>query len=907
MADAPEIKVKLTAEDTGVSAAIKELGAQLKTLKKSQDETAASAFNLAGAFKAIVAGAAGLGFLRIGQEAFQSATNIGKLSDKTGISTQTLSVFNKVAENVGASTESVDKSLIKAAKSITEFQQGSTKAAGGFKLLNLTAQDFAGLNADQKLQLVVAKLGAMEKGFQKATATSQIFGKGASDLTLVANSLAAQGFDKATESTAKLGLLLDQTTTDDFRAAAASMQELQDVGKGIATQFEAGMLPAISDVGEALVDSMTQGGVSFKTLGQYAGDVIRSIALVFIGFGQTVGTVIESIYDAFSQLWKEIKNEGTTTFRALGDAVHGNFTQAVNEMLAGQKRSAENISETIQRQKAIYGALADSFKSDYNNLFPSAEEEEKRRKARIAKLRPDKQVEAPEPGPPPAPNDAAAKARLALLEKQVQDELELHRAQAAQQAEIDKELYDKGEITLKEYYARRRAEITAASAEETAILQRGLAAAQEEVARTTAAASAEGQSPKEKDRSEAARLNSLAKVDELQTKIATTQLKATTDQKKLDDEEFKAKQTNNAALLEFEKEIDTSAAKRKEAAAAEIELEKQKLSVILAQSGASKEQIAAELQRFATAKANAAAFADEQAAGQAALKELADEKAAVEQKVQSGQLFSIQGQEQIRQIEAARLPVLQQIAAAMLEQAKATGDESKIAQAEDFSKQVAAIQVQANLAGQQVAQLKQGLESSLVGGFTQFFDTVGRGTESVAQSFKNLAGSIIGSLAKMTAQMLAQIVVAKLLKLALGGTGFSGGGAVPAGQGLADGGLIKGPGGPKADAIPARLSAGEFVVKADAVASFGAHNLEAINRGLKVPSFENLALPKFADGGLVGQATGAGSSGSINLGIGLDEGLILKHLSSKQAGRIVLDHITSNPKAASKALGRSQG
>jgi hypothetical protein len=204
--------------------------------------------------------------------------------------------------------------------------------------------------------------------------------------------------------------------------------------------------------------------------------------------------------------------------------------------------------------------------------------------------------------------------------------------------------------------------------------------------------------------------------------------------------------------------------------------------------------------------------------------------------------------------------------------------------------------------------LKDGLESSLVGGFTQFFDTVGRGTESVARSFENLAGSIIGSLAKMTAQMLAQILVTKLLKAALGGVGFSGGGSVPSvGAGFAEGGLIRGPGGPKADAIPARLSAGEFVVKADAVSAFGAHNLEAINRGIKPPSFEKLALPKFAEGGLVGAAAGLGGSGSIKLGIELSEGLVLKHLSSKQAGRVVLDHITNNPKAASKALGRSQG
>jgi hypothetical protein len=46
-----------------------------------------------------------------------------------------------------------------------------------------------------------------------------------------------------------------------------------------------------------------------------------------------------------------------------------------------------------------------------------------------------------------------------------------------------------------------------------------------------------------------------------------------------------------------------------------------------------------------------------------------------------------------------------------------------------------------------------------------------------------------------------------------------------------EGGLVSGPGGPTGDRIPAMLSAGEYVLKAGAVKSFGAENLEAINAG----------------------------------------------------------------------------
>ncbi|XAT57847.1 tape measure protein [Rhodobacteraceae bacterium IMCC1335] len=65
----------------------------------------------------------------------------------------------------------------------------------------------------------------------------------------------------------------------------------------------------------------------------------------------------------------------------------------------------------------------------------------------------------------------------------------------------------------------------------------------------------------------------------------------------------------------------------------------------------------------------------------------------------------------------------------------------------------------------------------------------------------------------------------------------------------ATGGLIRGPGTATSDSIPARLSNGEFVMRASSVTPQSLPFLEAINRGAVVP--------KFATGGLVG---GGGSS-----------------------------------------------
>lgn len=902
------VSVKLTAEDTGVSAAIKELTSQLKNLKKQQDETATSGLSLKNAFQGIVAAASVIQFARIGKEALDSAVNIGKMADKTGQSTQQLSVFHHSAEELGVGTEAVDKAMVKAAKSITQFEQGSKTAAQGFALLGIGQKDFAGLNTDQKILLVTNKLGGMAAGLQKSAAAQLIFSKGGADFIPVANAIAGEGYDKITASVSKLGLLLTRDMTDSAQAAKASIQELEDVGAGMATQFEAGLLPAISDVGEALVGSLTKGGVSFQEIGKYAGDAVRGIALVFLGLGQLLGTVAASIEEEFTSSWTNIKEQGSSVFEALGEAARGHISEAYNTLKAGAAQSTASAQEEAIRQKAIWGSLADSVKASYADLFPSADEEARRQKERAGRLRPEKQVEGPTITKATPPTDAAAKAALSLLEKQLQDELDIQRAYAKQSAQIDSELFDQGEISLTQYYGRRRAEVAEDVASEIAILQRGVDAANAEAGKA-ATAKQKAATPKDADKQEAARLGAMQKVEELQTKITEAQINGATKIEGLNTEEFKKREDNQNKILEFHKLIDASQGKDLDVAKQEIAIEEQKLAIILKQSGETDAQVAAELAKYSTLKTAQATFDQDSKSGSSALRDLENQKAAIQDRVTNGKLYQVQADQQIRDLELSRLPQLQAIADQLVEQAKLTGDIQKIQSAEDFQRQVNQVGTASNQVGQQVAQLKQTVQGSLTSGFANLFTNLLNGTMSVGNAFKTLAGSVLNSLSQMAAQMLAQLILTKLLKSALGG--FSGGGIVSAGGGggavaAADGGLIKGPGGPKADQIPARLSDGEFVVKADAVSQFGVHNLEAINRGLKVPSLEHLSLPKFAEGGLVGNVGGGGGDSQIHLGIGLDEGLILKHLSSKAAGNIVLQHIVNNPKAANKALSRSQ-
>ena len=128
------------------------------------------------------------------------------------------------------------------------------------------------------------------------------------------------------------------------------------------------------------------------------------------------------------------------------------------------------------------------------------------------------------------------------------------------------------------------------------------------------------------------------------------------------------------------------------------------------------------------------------------------------------------------------------------------------------------------------------MSSSLTTGLTDILD----GTKSVSAGFADMARSIVRALEEA---MIKMLIVQPIMRTLSGGLSFADGGLVGAAPvAKADGGYISGPGTGTSDSIPARLSNGEFVVRASAVAKHRAV-LEAINSD---------RIPRFADGGLVG-------------------------------------------------------
>jgi hypothetical protein len=914
MPDAPEVKIKLTAEDQGVAAAIKNLTAQLQSIKDKEAEVADTTLDLTEAFSGLIAVLGVEKLAEFGSEVFDAGVKIARLSQVTGVSSETLSVYSQAAKDAGGNAGEMQGGIQKLSTVLTLADQGSQRAAKALALVGLSSKDFVGLNADQKIKKVFDAIASLPPGLQKTAAAQKLLGDASGELLAAVDNLAGDGFDHAKEEAEKFGNLLSGDTARDLIVTQEAIKRLEAEAEGAALQFEAGFIPALTDVANAIVAATEgKGGGGFKTLGEVGGAVFKKLTEVAIAFTDT-------IVRNFALASSDVQNFG----RFLAEAYSKGFSQANKDLATNIKNDYAAINKEIDdRESAALAELDGKSRAAAENAARIADQANKGKKA-PGLVNPEAAKAAIKAQ---QLEDQIYQAQLAAAIKQLQAETEINKAKNDAIGAQDKAQFDEGLITLDEYFARRRAAIQNDNdvalknlqAQKEAELYAGQRADDEARANLKQQQSHGADSPAGQEFGTAAEKNvqeeqrALAALAEIETKM---QLLQASGQQKLATEDlaaFKAREEQATKLAGFEKELqdiqgNTTAAAKAEAAAKEQEYR----TLLTSQKGATSSSVDAQIAKYHELTTAAAQFNDTRKAGEDELKSLQADKAGVEQKVESGQLFQIQGAKQIRDLDAQHLAALKAIAAAQLAAANVTGNKADIQAAQDFKTQVAQIAVESNLATQELATIKQGIETTFASSLESFFTTGIKGSRDVAQAFAGLADSIVSSLSKMAAQILINIAMQKILNSLSSGSGGGGGlgaiGGLPTAiLGFAGGGLVRGPGSGTSDSISARLSTGEFVFKAAAVKAIGVGTLAAMNAGLHIGAHAQVspAPVHFAEGGLVGGTGGSASPALVHLQLGIEEGIVLKHMKSPAAGKVVISHIANNPKGASKAIGRS--
>ena len=842
----------------------------------------------------------------------KSAINTGdaldEMSQRVGVSVETLSVWKPAAEQSGVSGESFEKGLRKLSTTMLEAATGSEDAARGFSAVGVEFKNQDGtLRAtDQVLLDLAERFKAMPDGAEKTALAVQLFGKSGAELIPFLN----QGRDGINELAAEMQALGVQMSSETAAQAGNfndALDKLKLATQSIGNQIIASLLPALNDMAGGMVESAKQGG----TLRVILDGVVLVLKTLALGVA-TVGKA----------------------FVALGEAIGGGVAAAV-EALKGNTDGAKAI---IADLKGSLIQRLDELASFRDSLFDPKPIEVK---APRIQADPELLQRLTKPKAGKAAQDSTG-AQTTLMKAQLDAEFTLLKdGLTRQQTALDAALEDRL-ISVRDYYAQK-----------TAIEQREVDAEivrkQQELARSQQVAST--------GKSENDRLKAKAEVAKAEADLIT-----------LNNRRTDIEQANARKAAQAERELADALAQAREELAqitstatdadrkSAIERSYRDLRARLAaESDADGVSLVDRLIDVKAAQANLSAL---EVQWRQVTERMRNAQEAIQTQQQAGLLTEAQARQQIVTLQQQSatemerlLPTMQQAAQAIgpdavirvqawrneLERTRLTVDEmaplwnrigesfggalnGMITGAQTWRSAMASLfqQVADAFLQQIVIQpfqqwiAMQARMLALKLGFIQQEQTVDaaasaakvaqKTTETTAVVSMDAAKAGAGAAASQASvpivgpglAIAAMVAMVAAVMALLGGI-----------KKFAGGGLVSGPGSATSDSIPARLSAGEYVVRAAAVRQVGVAFLDSLN-GLSVgPRFKGGELA-FAAGGLVPEVKVPPAQPQMNQAVrivnAIDPGVTHDHLQSPAGERVIVNIIGRNARAIRSAL-----
>jgi hypothetical protein len=216
---------------------------------------------------------------------------------------------------------------------------------------------------------------------------------------------------------------------------------------------------------------------------------------------------------------------------------------------------------------------------------------------------------------------------------------------------------------------------------------------------------------------------------------------------------------------------------------------------------------------------------------------------AIRLKVDMGELTEAQGRDELKRAIEAAEPSLQNMITGM-EELQAAAQAAGLDM--DFTGPIARAETALWNLKAPLNEIARNINGMIGNAIEGLLTDIASGTMSLGDALRNFLSNI----AKGLAEIAAQQIVASIMGAMGGPTGGIGGFISSIFGAFAEGGKVTGPGTGTSDSVLARLSNGEYVIRAKAVDYWGASFLEQIN---KMRAFNpKKILPKYAEGGPVG-------------------------------------------------------
>ena len=257
-----------------------ELGKELKELR----ETGMHALEAFGAVEAVAK------LKEMVMSSVELAENMGKMAQKTGVSTEELSRLSYAANLADVSTDALSIGLKKLAKNATDAASGSKEQAAHFQAIGVATKDAHGKirPLDELLGDVAEKFAGYEDGAAKSALAQQIFGKAGADLIPLLN-MGRDGLREMGDEAKRLGVIISGEQAERAERFNDTLKKIGEHSKASALALTDLLLPSLQRLASEL-DAFNQHG-----------NKLLSVFTILAKIGGIEGGVTGDLKNAFSE------------------------------------------------------------------------------------------------------------------------------------------------------------------------------------------------------------------------------------------------------------------------------------------------------------------------------------------------------------------------------------------------------------------------------------------------------------------------------------------------------------------------------------------------------------------------------------------------------------------------------
>lgn len=337
-------------------------------LKSASSSVAKFANGLKGALA--IAGIASVGAALASslKGAVDQADKLSKSSQKIGIPTEQLSALKYAADLSDVSMESLEKSVSKLSRTMTEAAAKPTsEAANAFRALGVSVTDSNGkLRPTQDVLFSIAdKFSGLKDGAGKTAVAMAIFGRAGADMIPLLNA-GKSGIQELMDEARQLGIVISSETGKSAEEFNDNLKRLKVAHDGLVMQIVSNMLPHMQKLSAAFVEISKNSGFA-KDAANAIGLVMNWVAgeamklsvtmsraaadfMAFFNFVGALGSFDKSKISAAWDEWGKSSQRTKEAFDQLGVALQKLWGET-------QSHAASTDKATRSQKDFNYGAL----------------------------------------------------------------------------------------------------------------------------------------------------------------------------------------------------------------------------------------------------------------------------------------------------------------------------------------------------------------------------------------------------------------------------------------------------------------------------------------------------------------------------------------------------------------------